>query len=142
MAGLKKGNTYSFNLPNNLPAGDYIVRHELIALHFAWNQKDGAQFYPTCMQIRVGGGSKSPQAVAGAQTVSFPGGYTPNDKSLYVPDIFKNNFVYTFPGPKIYKSNSARDEIPASNSTITEESKRAAIVPEEHRRMIKARRGE
>ncbi|KAG9079965.1 a-factor receptor [Ceratobasidium sp. 370] len=99
------GRSYTLTLPTGLPAGDYIMRHELIALHFA-QKKDGAQFYPACIQLRVGGGSASPKAIS-AQTVSFPGGYTPNDKSLFVPDLFKKSFVYTFPGPALFKSTGA-----------------------------------
>ncbi|CAE7160990.1 unnamed protein product [Rhizoctonia solani] len=118
-AGIKGGKSYTLTLPNDLPAGDYIMRHELIALHFA-QKKDGAQFYPSCIQLRVGGGSNAPKAIS-AQTVSFPGGYTANDKSLFVPDLFKNNFVYTFPGPPLVKSlgaASAKSSLNLGNSTI------------------------
>lgn len=121
-AGIKGGKTYTLTLPSDLPAGDYIMRHELIALHFA-QKKDGAQFYPSCIQLRVGGGSNAPKAIS-AQTVSFPGGYTANDKSLFVPDLFKNNFVYTFPGPPVVKSlgaASTKSTMNLGNSTIIEE---------------------
>ncbi|KAG9112163.1 hypothetical protein FRC07_007987, partial [Ceratobasidium sp. 392] len=131
-ASIKDGKTYSLTLPANLPAGDYIMRHELIALHFA-EKKDGAQFYPACIQLRVGGGSSSPEAIS-AETVSFPGGYTPNDKSLFVPDLHKNSFVYTFPGPALFKSAGASTKV-SSNSTESTEVKRAVIVPAEHSRM-------
>ncbi|KAF8595181.1 hypothetical protein BDV93DRAFT_528868 [Ceratobasidium sp. AG-I] len=123
-ASIKNGKTYTLTLPANLPAGDYIMRHELIALHFA-QKKDGAQFYPGCVQLRVGGGSAAPKAIS-AQTVSFPGGYTPNDKSLFVPDLFKNNFVYSFPGPALTKSISTASVASVAgtsasgNSTTTE----------------------
>ncbi|GAB1524270.1 hypothetical protein RhiTH_007423 [Rhizoctonia solani] len=121
-ASIKGGKTYTTTLPNDLPAGDYIIRHELIALHFA-QKKDGAQFYPGCVQIRVGGGSNAPKAIS-AQTVSFPGGYTENDKSLFVPNLFKGNFVYPFPGPQVVKSLGAASTKGASNvgnSTIIDE---------------------
>ncbi|QRV78851.1 glycoside hydrolase family 61 protein [Ceratobasidium sp. AG-Ba] len=149
-AGIKDGKSYSLNLPTNLPAGDYIMRHELIALHFA-QKKDGAQFYPSCVQLRVSGGSSAPKAVAGAQTVSFPGGYTPNDKSLFVPDLFKKTFTYSFPGPALFKSTgtaaiSSSNSGSTGNSTTGEpkscKSKGTAVVPPEHRRMIKTRRTE
>ncbi|CUA73231.1 Endoglucanase-4 [Rhizoctonia solani] len=118
-ASIKGGKSYTLTLPNDLPAGDYIMRHELIALHFA-QKKDGAQFYPACVQLRVGGGSNAPKAIS-AQTVSFPGGYTANDKSLFVPDLFKNNFVYTFPGPAVVKSlgaASVKSSMNLGNNTI------------------------
>jgi hypothetical protein len=89
------------------------------------------------------------QAIS-AQTVSFPGGYTANDKSLFVPDLFKNNFVYAFPGPAVTKSISAASIASTTgntgNSTTTEpktcgKTKRSAIVPDHGRtaRMRKMR---
>lgn len=149
-ASIKNGKSYTLTLPANLPAGDYIMRHELIALHFA-QKKNGAQFYPGCIQLRVGGGSASPKAIS-AQTVSFPGGYTPNDKTLFVPDLFKNNFVYTFPGPALTKSISTASVASVSstpgNSTTTEpktcksgKTKRAEIahVAPDHGRVVRSR---
>jgi len=149
-ASIKNGKSYTLTLPANLPAGDYIMRHELIALHFA-QKKDGAQFYPGCIQLRVGGGSAAPKAIS-AQTVSFPGGYTPNDKSLFVPDLFKNNFVYTFPGPALTKSISTASVASVSsttgNSTTTEpktcksgKAKRSEIVhvAPDHGRVVRSR---
>lgn len=127
-AGIKGGKTYTLTLPNDLPAGDYIMRHELIALHFA-QKKDGAQFYPGCIQLRVGGGSSAPKAIS-AQTVSFPGGYTANDKSLFVPDLFKNNFVYAFPGPPVVKSLGAantKSSMNLGNSTIIEDGSESTV---------------
>ncbi|KAG8688351.1 hypothetical protein FRC08_011485, partial [Ceratobasidium sp. 394] len=136
-ASIKDGKSYTLTLPTGLPAGDYIMRHELIALHFA-QKKNGAQFYPGCIQLRIGGGSASPKAIS-AQTVSFPGGYTPNDKSLFVPDLFKKSFAYTFPGPALFKSTGAASVSNKStgNSTTGEpkssKPKRSVIVPAEHR---------
>ncbi|KAG8796560.1 hypothetical protein FRC12_019067 [Ceratobasidium sp. 428] len=141
-ASIKNGKTYTLTLPSDLPSGDYIMRHELIALHFA-EKKDGAQFYPSCIQMRVSGGSAA-KAIS-AQTVSFPGGYTPNDKSLFVPDLHKNTFTYTFPGPALFKSGgSAASASVKSNSTVktggkSSTPKRAVIVPAEHR-MVRSRK--
>jgi cellulase len=60
----------SFTIPACLPAGQYLLRHELIALHAA-SSYPGAQVYVECAQINVtGGGSKVP-----TNTVSFPGAY-------------------------------------------------------------------
>ncbi|KAG8735844.1 hypothetical protein FRC10_010092 [Ceratobasidium sp. 414] len=144
-ASIKDGRSYTLTLPAGLPAGDYIMRHELIALHFA-QKKNGAQFYPACTQLRIGGGSASPKAIS-AQTVSFPGGYTPNDKSLFVPDLFKKDYVYPFPGPALFKSTGASavsNKLASTGNSTTGEpksSKRSVIVPAEHRlvRVRKAR---
>lgn len=37
--------TSSLTIPRNLKAGNYVLRHEIIALHSAGND-NGAQFYP------------------------------------------------------------------------------------------------
>ena len=52
----------------------YLVRIEHIALHQAMNQ-GGAQFYISCAQINVTGGSGSKTPA----TVSFPGAYSGTD---------------------------------------------------------------
>jgi cellulase len=40
------GYFYQFNLPTNLPAGNYLLRHELLALHLLENGQPSPQFYP------------------------------------------------------------------------------------------------
>jgi hypothetical protein len=61
-----------------------LVRHEIIALHLA-NQKGGAEFYPSCQQIRVGGsGTGVPTE---DELLTFPGSYSDDDPGIYVPDV-------------------------------------------------------
>ena len=92
------GKAHSFQLPSTLARGGYLLRHEIIALHLA-DQPGGAEFYPACIQINVGGsqsGTPSP-----SELVQFPGAYTDND-----PGILVNAFsdaAYQFPGPAISK---------------------------------------
>ncbi|ESK85191.1 glycoside hydrolase family 61 protein [Moniliophthora roreri MCA 2997] len=66
----------------NLPAGDYLFRAEIIALHEAYdlysqNNLKGAQFYISCTQIRVtsSGDQTLPEgtSIPGAYTDSTPG---------------------------------------------------------------------
>ena len=62
-----------FKLPACIPAGQYLMRAEIIALHAAQSYP-GAQFYMECAQLQVtGGGSAQPS------TVSFPGAYKGSD---------------------------------------------------------------
>jgi hypothetical protein len=42
---ITNGFTSSLTIPRNLKAGNYVLRHEIIALHAAGND-NGAQFYP------------------------------------------------------------------------------------------------
>ena len=41
-------------VPRNLKPGNYVLRHEIIAVHTAWAD-NGAQHYPQCLNLRVGG---------------------------------------------------------------------------------------
>ena len=50
---IKDNSTRTVTIPSNIKPGMYIVRHEIIGLHFAWHENttrktSGAQLYPTC----------------------------------------------------------------------------------------------
>ncbi|RXW25437.1 hypothetical protein EST38_g420 [Candolleomyces aberdarensis] len=73
----KKNGTYTFRIPPNLLPGQYLIRHEWIALHFA-EQYPGAQLYPVCVQVEVtGNGAAFPTSF-----VSFPGAYTADTQGI------------------------------------------------------------
>ncbi|KAE8351889.1 glycoside hydrolase [Aspergillus coremiiformis] len=62
---ISKNNTWSLTLPSSVPNGNYVLRHEIIALHSA-GQKNGAQNYVQCINIKVtGGGGSAPAGTAG-----------------------------------------------------------------------------
>lgn len=107
------GKPHSFKLPSNLARGGYLLRHEIIALHLA-DQPGGAEFYPACVQINVGGdqtGAPSPD-----ELVRFPGAYSDSD-----PGILVNAFddaPYDFPGPPISRlASNPSNNIPGSSSS-------------------------
>ncbi|KAJ7151977.1 glycoside hydrolase family 61 protein [Mycena filopes] len=85
---------YSFTIPAKLAPGQYIIRHEIIALHSAYVYP-GAQVYPSCIQVQVtGSGTAVPPASA---LVAFPGAYTattPGATQLI-------SQVYPIPGPAV-----------------------------------------
>lgn len=83
------GDTYTTHIPANLSPGDYLVRHEIIALQLATAQ-GGAEFYPSCSQIRVSGnGTGVPQ-----ETVALPGAYSDTDPGILVPTV--RSLSYSF----------------------------------------------
>ncbi len=85
-----------FTIPANIPAGDYLLRAEAVALHTA-GSVGGAQFYMSCYQIKVAGGSAGQLPAA----VKIPGAYAASDPGVQV-DIWGNGFKeYTIPGPKV-----------------------------------------
>lgn len=71
-------------IPKTLAPGNYLIRHEIIALHLA-TQRGGAEFYPSCAQLRVGGSQTGRPAEN--ELVSFPGAYSDNDPGIYVPEV-------------------------------------------------------
>ncbi|KAG8898295.1 hypothetical protein FRC01_010960, partial [Tulasnella sp. 417] len=86
--------TFTFTIPKCLPAGEYLVRMEHIALHSA-STYGGAQLYIACGQIKVtGGGSGNPGPL-----VSFPGAYTGNEPGilLNIYSVPSNYAGYTAP---------------------------------------------
>jgi hypothetical protein len=59
----------------------------------------GAEFYPACSQLQVGGsGTGKPTT---SELVTFPGGYHDNDPGIYDPTVYNPGSNYTFPGPPI-----------------------------------------
>ncbi|THH16965.1 hypothetical protein EW146_g3769 [Bondarzewia mesenterica] len=91
--------TYTFTIPSSLQAGQYLVRHEIIALHSAWTYP-GAQVYPSCIQLQVtGSGTMFPTSF-----VSFPGAYTATTPGI-VYDVYTNTSAYPIPGPAVWNGN-------------------------------------
>ena len=98
------GSPASVTLPTEVAPGDYLVRHELIALQLAVSV-GGAEFYPSCTQIRVGGSKTGTPN----QTVSFPGAYNDNDPGIYDPNVYSPGSSYTFPGGPVSNLASPAD---------------------------------
>ncbi len=117
MQDLYEGKSATVKLPSNIKPGEYLIRHELIALHTAATV-GGAEFYPACAQLSVGGsGSGTPD-----KTVSFPGAYSDRDPGILI-DAYDMTGDYKFPGPAISNlaGKSAAGMAVAANSTAEEE---------------------
>lgn len=101
-ASIVQGDLASTRIPSTLAPGNYIIRHEIIALHLANTGPGKAEFYPSCSQLRIGGnGTGVPQAT---DLVNIPGAYKDSDPGLFVKDLFNDpNAEYIFPGPPIAK---------------------------------------
>ncbi|GAW25493.1 putative glycoside hydrolase family 61 protein [Rosellinia necatrix] len=84
-------------IPSCIPAGDYLLRVEHIALHSA-GAAGGAQPYVSCAQLTVtGGGSRVP-----GNLVAFPGAYKPTDPGLMINIYYPVPTSYTPPGPPVF----------------------------------------
>lgn len=112
---IKNGKPANVELPKNLAAGEYLCRHEIIALHIA-DQK-GPEFYPNCIQMKVGGketGVPDPKSL-----VSFPGGYKEDDPGLSPKGVF-DAVPYPFPGPPIANLSSTGGSGPSQGEETEE----------------------
>ncbi|KAI1406607.1 glycoside hydrolase family 61 protein [Hypoxylon fuscum] len=88
----------SFTVPQCLAEGDYLFRIEHVALHSA-SAAGGAQFYISCAQIHVSGGSGSAQP---SNLVSFPGAYKATDPGLMINIYNNGGKAYQPAGPSVF----------------------------------------
>ncbi|KAJ7725648.1 glycosyl hydrolase family 61-domain-containing protein [Mycena maculata] len=124
---VQNGSKWSIQIPSSLESGQYMIRHELAAVH---NPKTndpttGPQLYIACIQLDVTGGGDT----------SLPAGT--QAKSLYLPDgTFANTNVLSgsfnpanvpIPGPTIWDGvfDNARREADSTAKSTTKRSKRS-----------------
>ncbi|KAK4154250.1 glycoside hydrolase [Chaetomidium leptoderma] len=84
-------------IPSCLQNGDYLLRAEHIALHSA-GSAGGAQFYISCAQITVTGGSGS---FSPKNKVAFPGAYKATDPGILINIYYPIPTSYTPAGPAV-----------------------------------------
>ena len=113
------GGVASATIPSNLAPGNYLIRHEIIALHLA-TSFNGAEFYPGCAQLRVGGSQTG--VPKDSDLVSLPGAYSDNNPGIFDPSVFDNNAKYVFPGPAIASFVSGSPSNGSSGATPTSSS--------------------
>jgi hypothetical protein len=98
--------TWDIHIPSGLKAGEYVVRNELIALHVANTAIgngpyyiDGAEFYPQCVSIKVGGsGTKTITGGVGAKEL-----YRGDEPGLAINIHTTNDHSdYVMPGPALW----------------------------------------
>ncbi|KAF3920815.1 Endoglucanase-4 [Dactylellina cionopaga] len=94
-----QGAWWKVTIPPTISPGEYLLRHEILGLHVA-STVNGAQFYPSCVHLKVtGSGSDSPSGVA------LPGAYDPNDTNGILISLYQINQgqkVYTAPGGPVW----------------------------------------
>ena len=108
---IKNNNTWAVKIPDNIVAGEYVLRHEIIALHSS-GERDGAQNYPQCINIVVSGGrSEKPAGVVGTKL------YTAEDPGILV-NIYQNLAEYIIPGPKLFSGGDSAPQPSTISSAI------------------------
>jgi cellulase len=94
---VKNNVSWSTTIPSNLAPGNYVIRHEIIALHAA-GQSNGAQAYPQCVNFKVEG-SGTQVLSGGVPATSF---YKPSDAGILF-NLYSKFTGYTIPGPSLGK---------------------------------------
>jgi hypothetical protein len=92
---LKKG-SWTSRIPSNLKPGNYLIRHELIALH----QANTPQFYPECAQLVVSGAGKDLPPASFMKKIPA---YAPqSDPGITVDTYMSKATKYTVPGGPVW----------------------------------------
>lgn len=116
---IASNNSWLIEIPQMLKPGPYVLRHEIIALHYA-NATNGAQNYPQCFNIWVSdSGNASSSTENTTRANDTPAGvlatemYHENDPGILI-DIYKNLTTYVIPGPTLA---AVAAPIPVSSQT-------------------------
>lgn len=95
----KKNHAWTFTVPADLKAGQYVLRHEILALHQA-REVNGAQAYPQCVNLNVTGGGQT-EITEGVSPTEF---YDAKDPGIHI-DVYGSGSLteYSFPGPTVWR---------------------------------------
>jgi cellulase len=97
---IANGNAWTVTVPEDIAPGQYVLRHEIIALHSA-QDANGAQNYPQCINIEVtGSGTAEPAGVAATEL------YTATDPGISL-SIYNGLTDYEIPGPAVYSGGAS-----------------------------------
>ncbi|KAF2865003.1 endoglucanase IV precursor [Massariosphaeria phaeospora] len=94
---VKNNISWTTTIPSDLAPGNYVVRHEIIALHAA-GQTNGAQSYPQCINFKVEGEGKTVLS-GGVKATAF---YKAADPGILF-NLYSKFSGYTIPGPALVK---------------------------------------
>jgi hypothetical protein len=104
---IANGLTWPVTIPASVAPGNYVLRHEILALHEG-NRQGGTQFYPQCINI----------VVTGSGTNALAGG-TPGQQLYKASDpgvlfnMYNNPTSYPIPGPPLMASGGGSAPAPA-----------------------------
>jgi hypothetical protein len=106
---IANNNSWLVQIPSNIAPGNYVLRHEIIALH-SGGQANGAQNYPQCFNLQItGSGTATPAGVKGTAL------YTATDKGI-LANIYTSPVTYEIPGPALIDGAAS---IKQASSAIT-----------------------
>ncbi|KAK4638918.1 hypothetical protein QC761_703390 [Podospora bellae-mahoneyi] len=98
---IARNNSWQVEIPRGLKPGPYVLRHEIIALHYA-KDKGGAQNYPVCMNLWVEAPVPAVPVPEPFKLDSFDarGFYKETDEGILI-DVSASLTGYVVPGPTV-----------------------------------------
>ncbi|KAJ2981186.1 hypothetical protein NUW58_g6751 [Xylaria curta] len=114
----------SFEIPEGLPAGYWLFRPELLALHDA--DKGDPQFYVGCAQVFVQSSNTAALNVPADRSVSIPGHVSANHAGLTF-NIYRPSFPYLLPGPNVFAVPTPKNGIDTTGPSVPSQTQ--GIVP-------------
>lgn len=117
------GSIIKFVVPKCLKAGNYIWRHEHIALHSAMPEakSKGAQHYPYCTNLEIIGDGTE-ELVGGSSPMNW---YSTDNPGITI-NVFRNPTKYIIPGPDVTPLCGANDQ-PSTRDDNTTPTTRSTI---------------
>ena len=117
---IANNNSWTFQVPSSIAPGNYVARHEIIALHSA-GTADGAQNYPQCVNFQVTGTGTDALASGTAGEAL----YKPSDAGISI-NIYTSMTSYPMPGPTLYSGAAAGGAQPTAPASSAASSAAAA----------------
>jgi hypothetical protein len=109
---IANNNSWTVVIPPTIAPGNYVLRHEIIALHSA-GSANGAQNYPQCVNIAVS--SSGTDKPAGVLATTF---YNATDPGILF-DLYGAFTSYTIPGPAKYSGSVTISQTMPPNPTAS-----------------------
>lgn len=109
---MANGLSWLVKIPEDIAPGNYVLRHEIIALHGA-NQANGAQAYPQCFNLEISGtGTSQPSGVYGTDL------YRATDPGILF-NLYTKFTTYPVPGPTLIPGAVSSVGQIKSSATVT-----------------------
>ncbi|KAG4420482.1 hypothetical protein IFR04_006402 [Cadophora malorum] len=93
---IANNNSWTSVIPANIATGNYVLRHEILALHAA-GQANGAQDYPQCFNLAITG-TGTDKLTSGVLGTALMKATDPG----VLFDLYSAFTSYTIPGPALY----------------------------------------
>lgn len=113
---------WTVTVPEDIAPGQYVLRHEIIALHSA-QDANGAQNYPQCINIEVtGSGTAEPASIPATEF------YTASDPGISL-SIYNGLTDYEIPGPAVYSGGASGSAPSTGGSSSAASSAASSTAP-------------